>query len=64
LIEPGRPYQFTIDLVATSNLFKRGHRIWLEVSSSNFLRFDRDLNTGGPVAESSEPRIARQNGLS
>jgi putative CocE/NonD family hydrolase len=60
LIEPGRPYQFTIDLVATRNLFQRGHRIRLEVSSSNFPRFDRNLNTGAPVAVSSEPRIARQ----
>jgi putative CocE/NonD family hydrolase len=60
LMEPGRPYQFTIDLIATSNLFQRGHRIRLEVSSSNFPRFDRNLNTGAPVAESSEPRIALQ----
>jgi putative CocE/NonD family hydrolase len=60
LMEPGGPYRFTIDLVATSNLFQRGHRIRLEVSSSNFPRYDRNLNTGGPVAESSEPRIARQ----
>ena len=60
LMKPGRPYQFTIDLVATSNLFQRGHRIRLEVSSSNFPRFDRNLNTGLPVAESSEPSIAQQ----
>jgi len=60
LMEPGSPYQFTIDLIATSNLFQRGHRIRLEVSSSNFPRFDRNLNTGGPVAASTEPRIARQ----
>jgi len=60
LMEPGSPYQFTIDLVATSNLFQRGHRIRLEVSSSNFPRFDRNLNTGAPVAESAEPRTARQ----
>lgn len=60
LMEPGRPYKFTIDLVATSNLFQRGHRIRLEVSSSNFPRFDRNLNTGGPVADAFEPRTARQ----
>jgi putative CocE/NonD family hydrolase len=60
LMEPGRPYKFTIDLVATSNLFQRGHRIRLEVSSSNFPRFDRNLNAGGPVADASEPRTARQ----
>ena len=60
LIEPGGSYQLTIDLVATSNLFQRGHRIRLEVYRSNFPRFDRNLNTDAPVAESSEPRIARQ----
>ena len=49
LIEPGRVYEYTIDLWATSNLFKKGHRIRLEVSSSNFPRFDRNANTGGPI---------------
>ena len=49
LIEPGRVYEYTIDLWATSNLFKKGHRIRLEVSSSNFPRFDRNTNTGGPI---------------
>jgi uncharacterized protein len=60
-LEPDRPYRFTIDLIATSNLFQRGHRIRLEVSSSDFPRFDRNLNSGEPVAESSEPRVARQS---
>ena len=45
-ITPGEVYEYTIDLWATSNLFRRGHRIALEVSSSNFPRFDRNLNTG------------------
>ena len=49
-IEPGRVYQYTIDLWATSNVFKAGHRIRLEVSSSNFPRFDRNPNTGGALA--------------
>ncbi len=49
LIEPGRVYEYTIDLWATSNLFKKGHRIRLEVSSSNFPRFDRNANTGEPI---------------
>ncbi|MFN7998602.1 MAG: CocE/NonD family hydrolase [Bryobacteraceae bacterium] len=43
---PGKIYKITIDLWATSNLFRRGHRIRLEVSSSNFPRYDRNLNTG------------------
>ena len=45
-IEPGRVYEYTIDMWATSNTFLPGHRIRLEVSSSNFPRFDRNLNTG------------------
>jgi len=60
LMDPGIPYEFTIDLIATSNLFQRGHRIRLEISSSNFHRFDRNLNTGTPVADSSEARTAQQ----
>ncbi|MFW6195187.1 MAG: CocE/NonD family hydrolase, partial [Chloroflexota bacterium] len=43
---PNEPHRFDIDLVATSNVFKKGHRIRLEVSSSNFPRFARNLNTG------------------
>jgi len=46
LITPGQAYQLKIDLWATSNVFKRGHVIRLEVSSSNFPRFDRNLNLG------------------
>ena len=45
-IEPGKVYEYLIDLWATSNVFLRGHRIRVEVSSSNFPRFDRNLNTG------------------
>ncbi|MBM3945050.1 MAG: CocE/NonD family hydrolase [SAR202 cluster bacterium] len=49
LIEPGRIYEYTIDLWSTSNLFKKGHQIRVEVSSSNFPRFDRNANTGGVI---------------
>ena len=45
-IEPGKVYEFKIDLWSTSNVFLKGHKIRLEVSSSNFPRFDRNLNTG------------------
>ena len=45
-IEPNQVYKYEIDLVATSNVFKKGHRIRVEVSSSNFPRFDRNPNTG------------------
>ncbi len=51
LVEPGQVYRYTIDLWATSNVFKAGHQIRVEVSSSNFPRFDRNTNTGGVIAE-------------
>ena len=46
LITPGKVYEYNIDMWSTANLFKAGHRIRLEVSSSNFPRFDRNPNTG------------------
>jgi hypothetical protein len=60
LLEPGRPYCYDIDLWATSNVFKAGHRIRLEISSSNFPRFDRNTNTGNIIAEDTELRPALQ----
>jgi uncharacterized protein len=47
MMEPQGVYELEIDLDATSNWFAPGHRIRLEISSSNFTRFDRNLNTGG-----------------
>jgi putative CocE/NonD family hydrolase len=46
LLRPGEAYQFHIDLWATSNVFRAGHRIRLQVTSSNFPRWDRNPNTG------------------
>ena len=46
LMEPGEVYAVTIELMPTSNLFLAGHRIRLDVSSSNFPRFDVNGNTG------------------
>jgi putative CocE/NonD family hydrolase len=46
LANPGETYHITLDLWATSNVFLAGHKLRLEVSSSNFPRFDRNLNTG------------------
>ena len=60
LLEPGRAYCYEIDLWATSNVFKAGHRIRLEISSSNFPRFDRNTNTGNIIAEDTELRPALQ----
>jgi putative CocE/NonD family hydrolase len=60
LAKPGQVYALTIPAGVTSNLFKVGHRIRVEISSSNFPRFDRNPNTGRPVADDRELRIARQ----
>ncbi|MGQ9698906.1 MAG: CocE/NonD family hydrolase [Armatimonadota bacterium] len=49
LIQPGRVYALDIDLWSTSMVFQKGHRIRLEVSSSNFPRFSRNPNTGRPI---------------
>jgi uncharacterized protein len=46
-IEPGKVYQYEIDLWSTSNYFKPGHKIGLEISSSNFPQFDRNTNCAG-----------------
>ncbi len=54
LLEPGCGYELTLDLWATANVFRAGHRIRLEVSSSNFPRFDRNSNTGATIATERE----------
>jgi uncharacterized protein len=53
LLNPGEVYKLSLDLWATSNVFNAGHRLRLEISSSNFPRFDRNLNTGEDAASSS-----------
>jgi putative CocE/NonD family hydrolase len=58
-MSPGSVYSLDISLDATSNYFPAGHRIRLEVSSSNFPRFDRNLNTGGNNFDEIEWSIAR-----
>ena len=50
----GEVYRIAVDLWATSNVFLPGHRLRLEVSSSNFPRFDRNLNTGGDQAKGTQ----------
>jgi putative CocE/NonD family hydrolase len=57
---PSQPYQFTVDAGVTSNVFLKGHRIRVEISSSNFPRFDRNPNTGRPIGEETELRNATQ----
>ena len=60
LIEPGKAYEYEIDLWATSNLFKKGHRIRLDVTSSNFPRWDRNPNTGHTFGDDNEVVVAQQ----
>lgn len=59
-ITPGAVHEYAIDLVATSNVFRAGHRIRLEVSSSNFPRFDRNFNTAGEPWAAAESIPAAQ----
>ncbi len=60
LMTPGEVYKFTIDLWSTSNCFVAGHRIGVEISSSNFPQFDRNPNTGNEFGKDSETQIATQ----
>jgi len=59
-IEAGKIYKYSVDLWATSNVFKAGHRVRVYVSSSNFPRFNRNLNTGEPTAGGNRMVKARQ----
>ena len=61
MLEPGKPYEFTIEMYPTSILFKRGHRIRLDISSSNFPRFDVNPNTGEPLNDNRRWRIAENS---
>ncbi len=59
-IVPGKIYAYDIDLWATGNVFKAGHRIRLAISSSNFPRFNRNFNTGEPIANATRMVTAKQ----
>jgi putative CocE/NonD family hydrolase len=59
-ITPGEVYPITIDMTATSNVFLPGHRIRLDVSSSDFPSFDRNHNTGGDGVSETEFITAHQ----
>ena len=63
LLEPGEVALFDIDMVATSNVFLPNHRLRLEISSSNFPRFDRNPNTGEQGGHSGEMATALQTVL-
>jgi putative CocE/NonD family hydrolase len=60
LIEPGRIYQYTIDCWNTSQVFKPGHRICLQIASSAFPKYDRNLNTGESIAAGTRMAVAEQ----
>lgn len=60
LASQGEIYEIAIDAGVTSNVFKTGHRVRVEISSSNFPRFDRNPNTGRAVADETELRPAHQ----
>ena len=60
LLKPNEIYEFTFELYPTSNVFKKGHRIRLDISSSNFPRFDVNPNTGGPLGSERRIEIAQQ----
>jgi putative CocE/NonD family hydrolase len=62
LLTPGQVYKLTIDLWSTSNVFLKGHALRLEISSSNFPRFDRNLNTA-ESPESGQQFISATNAI-
>ena len=57
---PGEAAEYVVDLWSTSIVFKAGHRIRVQVTSSNFPRWDRNLNTGEPEETATTGRVARQ----
>ena len=59
MMEPGEVYKVIVRHLDIANAFKPGHRLRLEVSSSNFPRFARNLNTGGPAHAETEPQVAQ-----
>ncbi|HLH61804.1 MAG TPA: CocE/NonD family hydrolase [Ktedonobacteraceae bacterium] len=58
LMVPGEVYTFEVDLWATAQVFQAGHRLRVEVTSSDFPRYDRNLNTGGPFGEETQGQVA------
>jgi uncharacterized protein len=58
MMQPGKVYKVALSPMNTSNYFEAGHKIRIEVSSSNFPRFDRNLNTGGHNFDETETLVA------
>jgi len=59
-IQPGKPYQYTLEVGNTATIFRRGHRIRVEISSSNFPKFARNLNTAYAVGWQQHFVVAHQ----
>ena len=60
LLTQGKVYEYTVDLWSLSHVFQKGHRIQVEISSSNFPKYDRNPNTGHRFGEDAELRKATQ----
>lgn len=60
-MENGKVYEVNMTPMSTSNYFEKGHRIRIEISSSNFPRFDRNMNTGGNNYDETEGVVATNN---
>jgi putative CocE/NonD family hydrolase len=60
MLEPGQVYEYEITLTGTANVFKPGHRIRIDITSSNFPQFDRNPNTGDDLGSSDRVRVANQ----
>ena len=60
LMTPAEPYEFVFQLYPTSAVFRKGHRLRLDISSSNWPRFDVNPNTGGPLGRDREYQLAHQ----
>ena len=60
LIEPGKPYEYEIDLGYTGNVFRAGHRVRLDISSSKFPHLARNQNTGNDPATDGRIEVAEQ----
>jgi hypothetical protein len=60
LLTPGETYAYDIELTGTANVFQKGHRIRVDITSSNFPQFDRNPNTGDPLGSSARIRVASQ----
>ncbi len=60
LLKPGEVYAYDIELTSTANVFLPGHRIRVDITSSDFPQFDRNPNTGAPLGDNTTVRVAQQ----